>query len=645
MPTDYDNLPSLENLAPLPQSSAPQIPPAPDEDLVAKRAARQAKRALRKQQKANLTTEIENTSPQVDIGPTPVSQVTGNNTYNQPVEVDNPDQQGLSQQLDTETVDFNQPADTPVSQQAQITTASVDQGDQRTYAKPIHTIYKKRGNTTTLADHQVNPEILDWTQVATTPSQLMLNIKGTSGSGKTSAIHKLLSTYTHKANYFIPGRRQPIAHTFHAHSKRPIACLGHYQTGSAGCGGLDSISHYTATLELAAHFWQLGYHVELHGLLFSGDAIQTLKLHTYTKGNLVVLALNTPMEDCVAAVNARRKDKNPDATPTNPDNLLSKARSIPSVMDRLLEQSVDATWVSREECWLYIQALFQIPSTQHVWQVGEPEPTWQLLPEQQLTLQTLNNNERVLGLDFDPATGEIVFNEEKFDKESRVQSSKQRKKADEQLLENLGKSTDNDEEDPQLASTWSPMLDWDALAAQTYQHMDRPDPTQVPPTYMVFFRKWRQNRRNEKKARVAALAVGQAWPPQAGMFSADWHAEQAQIWQEQYNVLMANYEAWAQEENNPALNPKVPPLELDITEDKDKDPEDKELKCITEDAIKGTGYGYQTEYPTVGSQIFTRSDAIDFALQQAKLQVETLELALQHAKMNIAMLSRFANKQ
>lgn len=354
----------------------------------------------------------------------------------------------------------------------------------------------------------------DWSKIKP-EKQRLVGIKGTSGSGKTTIVFKLLSQYKTKTNYFVNGRRQPIAHVFQNEGKRPLAVIGHYEAGSAGCGGLDSISHYSCMLELVDHFWRKGYHVMMEGLLYTGDAIQTIKTNEMTNGQLRVLALTTPMDDCIAAVNARRRDKDPNAADVNPDNLLSKANSVPGVMSKLEEAKVQAKYVARDEGWEWVAKIFGHDPSKG-WQVGEAETKWELLPEQKLELQSLDKNgERVLGVRYNVKTKSMEFDQQLFDKEKAAQDAREARKA--------GITGSSDPKAPKVK-------------VSTYRNMIQPA-DDAAPAYRKFYRQWRQLRRAERKARKAAQAAGQVWPPLEGDYSAKWHEDQEAKWNEAYSKL------------------------------------------------------------------------------------------------------------
>lgn len=348
--------------------------------------------------------------------------------------------------------------------------------------------------------------------------QRLVTVKGTSGSGKTTITFKLISQYTHRTSLFIPGRRQPIGYIFEKEGKRPLGVIGHYAEGSAGCGGLDSIPTYASMLEMAKLFWDRGYHVYLEGLLASGDSKQTIKLNTMTGGQTRVLALTTTMDQCIDAVNIRRRSKNPDASDVDPANLLSKAKAIPTVMENLEKAGVQAKWVDRNEGWIWVAKILG-HDAEGGWTIDKPDPEWKEKGEERINLQSLDSKgERVHGIIYDPTANGMKFDQATYDREMKMAAVRAQKKEDKKLG-GPGNAAGS------------------KTKASSYASMIRPDDN-ADPKFLAFYRRWRQQRRSERKARKANTALGKQWPPAQGEYSEEWHAQEREKWQLQYAAFM-----------------------------------------------------------------------------------------------------------
>jgi predicted kinase len=140
---------------------------------------------------------------------------------------------------------------------------------------------------------------------------LIVNPRGTSGSGKTELARHIMAGYGwprgQVAAVCRPGRRRPIAYRLqHPRDGRPLAVLGHYEATSGGCdtvrladGGMDGV------FRLAADFASSGHDVLLEGLALSRDVERSAALAR--EHELHVLCLTTPPQECAANLIVRRR--------------------------------------------------------------------------------------------------------------------------------------------------------------------------------------------------------------------------------------------------------------------------------------------------------------------------------------------------
>jgi hypothetical protein len=142
---------------------------------------------------------------------------------------------------------------------------------------------------------------------------VIVNPRGTGGSGKTALIRRILADYGWGRGGRVEpvrraGRARPIAYRLpHPLGGRPLAVLGHY--GPAACGGCDTIPLRDGGLDgafrLADGLAAAGHDVLMEGLFLSGEHRRTAEL---ARGHaLHVLRLDTPIEQCVRNLAARRR--------------------------------------------------------------------------------------------------------------------------------------------------------------------------------------------------------------------------------------------------------------------------------------------------------------------------------------------------
>lgn len=175
---------------------------------------------------------------------------------------------------------------------------------------------------------------------------MIINIRGTSGTGKSTLVRNIIALYGAQTKYHLSGRKQPIGYTYkHPNGGRDLAVVGHYETA---CGGCDTIASLDQIFSLVRQSHDAGMDVLFEGLLISADVNRTAQLH-HDGMPLLVVALDLPLEECLASVNARRRAKRPDAPDVNPKNTESKHKGVKKSMERLQSQQVRAVWANRDE--------------------------------------------------------------------------------------------------------------------------------------------------------------------------------------------------------------------------------------------------------------------------------------------------------
>lgn len=133
---------------------------------------------------------------------------------------------------------------------------------------------------------------------------MIIQIRGTSGSGKTTLARAVMGLYAQKQPSYAPGRKQPLSYTLTAPGReRPLVVLGHYESA---CGGCDTISAGFETIfDLALAADRAGNDVLFEGLLISNDTRRLIELCGQVEEHLIVV-LDTPVEQCLANIRARR---------------------------------------------------------------------------------------------------------------------------------------------------------------------------------------------------------------------------------------------------------------------------------------------------------------------------------------------------
>lgn len=160
---------------------------------------------------------------------------------------------------------------------------------------------------------------------------MIINIRGTSGSGKSSLVRQAMSAW----GPFVVGLQNPLRKkatplvyrsTMPRHG-RQVSVLGSYETP---CGGCDTIPTQDMICDLVRQEAALGHHVLLEGLLMShlyGRYTALADEQTALGHPFIFGFLDTPIGVCLDRINARRRERGNDE-PVNPRNTETKFRSI-----------------------------------------------------------------------------------------------------------------------------------------------------------------------------------------------------------------------------------------------------------------------------------------------------------------------------
>jgi hypothetical protein len=147
---------------------------------------------------------------------------------------------------------------------------------------------------------------------------VIINPRGTSGSGKTELVRRVLAQYGWRRGTRLEGvgglepiwregRSRPLGYRLrHPLGGRPLAVVGHYEVTSGGCdtiraadGGLDEI------MRRAADHAATGHDVLIEGLRLSSEYERSAELARSHR--LHVLRLTTPLDQCARNLVSRRR--------------------------------------------------------------------------------------------------------------------------------------------------------------------------------------------------------------------------------------------------------------------------------------------------------------------------------------------------
>lgn len=175
---------------------------------------------------------------------------------------------------------------------------------------------------------------------------MIINIRGTSGSGKSSLARRVMEQYKGtRVRIKKDGRTRPYGYVLQRlDGGKALYVPGHYE---CPCGGCDTIKGLDEVFRLVREAHDAGLDVLFEGLIVCSDHNRTKALHD-DGYPLLVVSLNLSVEECVKSINIRRRTKNPNAKEVPPKNTESKWRTNNSIMTKFEAGGVKAEWHSRE---------------------------------------------------------------------------------------------------------------------------------------------------------------------------------------------------------------------------------------------------------------------------------------------------------
>lgn len=191
---------------------------------------------------------------------------------------------------------------------------------------------------------------------------MIINLRGTSGSGKTTIVKHIMAQFAVREPVFTAGRKQPLYYRlwhdpldFQAKKDSDLVVLGHYETA---CGGCDSLPTTDLVCNLVYELSGQSTHVLFEGLLFSAAIGRAIEFHeVFGKTGFCVVALSTPLDECLASVNQRRWAKDPTKPPVNPVNTESKFGAVLRSVEVLQENGANVHYVGRREALARIESI------------------------------------------------------------------------------------------------------------------------------------------------------------------------------------------------------------------------------------------------------------------------------------------------
>lgn len=192
---------------------------------------------------------------------------------------------------------------------------------------------------------------------------MIITIRGTSGSGKSTIVRRVMDLYAIRQPIVTLPRKKVIAYWLkwkaeHSDTNRYLTVLGSYETP---CGGCDTLSFHgmrDMIDEMARTAHGNGRDVLFEGLILGGERTRMIQM---AKDGLplVIVHLTTPEGECLDRVAQRRKDRGVE-TPLDPTNTVNKAEEVRRACRDCRAGGVDVREAGCEEAFELVRRLLGV---------------------------------------------------------------------------------------------------------------------------------------------------------------------------------------------------------------------------------------------------------------------------------------------
>lgn len=151
-----------------------------------------------------------------------------------------------------------------------------------------------------------------WSREDDSPLGCIVQVRGASGSGKSSLVRSVMSELGSPVKWYEKPRKAPIALTFHKPG-RPLCVVGNYVEG-VSTGGVDTITDKETPYRIARKAAMQGFDVLLEGIFISIEYWRTLYLHQHGFERYDVF-IDLNVDECTEQVYRRQEDAGRERTP------------------------------------------------------------------------------------------------------------------------------------------------------------------------------------------------------------------------------------------------------------------------------------------------------------------------------------------
>ena len=173
---------------------------------------------------------------------------------------------------------------------------------------------------------------------------MIINVRGTGGSGKSTLVRQVMARYPHVEPEFILGRKRPIGYVCARAGFPDLYVIGSYETPTGGCDTIGTPAQAFAIVDERA---RQGDDVLFEGIIVQDSLRRLIELNQAHAG-VVVVFLNVPLDVCLASIATRRIERGT-VKALNPRNTTNRARTVERSMAKIAAAGITNHWAGREE--------------------------------------------------------------------------------------------------------------------------------------------------------------------------------------------------------------------------------------------------------------------------------------------------------